>query len=277
MAGRRHGARLDHDDLTTYGAQHRALWRCAREQVAALDTMLAALQQARFATPMRRLQTIPGVGSVVAATALAVFAEVRCFPDVKHAASYAGLVPATYQSGDRDGPVDERAEDGFNPLTSSAERRQLTVMSFDLVGANVLAWRFDPEDVRSVVRAVQESASAVIERWEGYVAQYLVDGATQRLVAGTFVIEDAGTDATVSTERDRCNEEREDRRSLAVGDGRRRPHAHSTIWLAGASQHSGPSTRSSRSVTGTGLTARPNCSTLRRTAARPADPAVSRA
>ncbi len=64
--------------------------------------MLAALQQASFATPMRRLQTIPGVGSVVAATALAVFADVRRFPDVKHAASYAGLVPATYQSGDRD-------------------------------------------------------------------------------------------------------------------------------------------------------------------------------
>jgi class 3 adenylate cyclase/predicted ATPase len=49
-------------------------------------------------------------------------------------------------------------------------------MSFDLVGSNVLARRLDPEDLRSVVRAVQESASAVIQRWEGYVAQYLVDG-----------------------------------------------------------------------------------------------------
>jgi transposase len=96
------GAVAGHDDLATYVAQHRALWRCAREQVAALDPTLAALQQASFATPMRRLQTIPGVGSVVAATALAVFADVRRFPDVKHAASYAGLVPATYQSGDRD-------------------------------------------------------------------------------------------------------------------------------------------------------------------------------
>lgn len=75
-----------------------------------------------------------------------------------------------------DGPVAERADAGLDPPTPSAERRHLTVMSVDLVGANVLAQRLDPEDLRSVVRAVQESASAVIQRWEGYVAQYLVDG-----------------------------------------------------------------------------------------------------
>jgi transposase len=51
---------------------------------------------------MRRLQTIPGVGPIVAATALAVFSDIGRFPDAKHAASYAGLVPATYQSGERD-------------------------------------------------------------------------------------------------------------------------------------------------------------------------------
>jgi hypothetical protein len=39
---------------------------------------------------------------VVAATALAVFSDITRFPDAKHAASYAGIVPATYQSGDRD-------------------------------------------------------------------------------------------------------------------------------------------------------------------------------
>jgi len=57
-----------------------------------------------------------------------------------------------------------------------AERRQLTVMSCHLVGASDLAERLDPEDLRSLVRAHQESASAVVQRYEGHVAQYLVDG-----------------------------------------------------------------------------------------------------
>ncbi|MFN2427932.1 MAG: AAA family ATPase [Candidatus Binatia bacterium] len=66
--------------------------------------------------------------------------------------------------------------DAFDPPGRPAERRQLTVLSCALVGASVLARQLDPEDLRGVVRAVQESASAVIGRWEGYVAQYLVDG-----------------------------------------------------------------------------------------------------
>ena len=91
-----------HDEVRAYVAQHRALWRCAREQVATLEAELAQQQRASFAEPLRRLETIPGVGSIVASTAIAVFADVARFPDAKHAASYAGLVPATYQSGERD-------------------------------------------------------------------------------------------------------------------------------------------------------------------------------
>lgn len=76
---------------------------------------------------------------------------------------------------------DERVDadppgDGFDPPGQAAERRQLTVLSCDLVGGSVLARELDPEDLRDVVRAIQESSSAVIQRWEGYVAQYLVDG-----------------------------------------------------------------------------------------------------
>ena len=68
------------------------------------------------------------------------------------------------------------AGDAFDPPGHAAERRQLTVLSCGLVGASVLARQLDPEDLRSVVRGIQEAASAVIQRWEGYVAQYLVDG-----------------------------------------------------------------------------------------------------
>ena len=57
-----------------------------------------------------------------------------------------------------------------------AERRQLTVMFCDLVGSTDLSGRLDPEDLREVVRAYQETAAAVIKRYEGHIAQYLGDG-----------------------------------------------------------------------------------------------------
>jgi class 3 adenylate cyclase/tetratricopeptide (TPR) repeat protein len=59
---------------------------------------------------------------------------------------------------------------------AEAERRQLTVMFCDLVGSTNLSQRLDAEDLRYVVRAYQESASEVIERYEGNIAQYLGDG-----------------------------------------------------------------------------------------------------
>lgn len=82
--------------------RHHALWSCAQAQVAALDASLEEQSLASFATPIRRLQTIPAVGPIVAATAVAVLSDVGRFPSARHAASYAGLVPSTYQSGERD-------------------------------------------------------------------------------------------------------------------------------------------------------------------------------
>lgn len=80
-------------DLRTYLEQHRALWRCAGEQLRALDHLLVS-HQGPFVAELQRLQTIPGVGPIVAATVVAVFADVQRFPDAKHAASYAGLTPS---------------------------------------------------------------------------------------------------------------------------------------------------------------------------------------
>ncbi len=57
-----------------------------------------------------------------------------------------------------------------------AERRQLTVMFCDLVGSTDLSGKLDPEYLREVVRAYQETAAEVIQRYEGHVAQYLGDG-----------------------------------------------------------------------------------------------------
>jgi transposase len=87
--------------LRVYVEQHRAVWSCARQQITALETLLVTQQQA-FAADIERLQSIPGVGPIVALTAIAVFSDVQRFPTAKHAASYAGLVPSTDQSGRRD-------------------------------------------------------------------------------------------------------------------------------------------------------------------------------
>jgi class 3 adenylate cyclase len=49
-------------------------------------------------------------------------------------------------------------------------------MFCDLVGSTDLSGKLDPEDLREVVRAYQEKAAEVIERYEGHIAQYLGDG-----------------------------------------------------------------------------------------------------
>lgn len=79
---------------------HRTLWQCAHEQVAILEASLAAQQQP-IEEETQRLQTVPGVGPIVALTVLAVFSDVARFPTAKHAASYAGLVASSYDSGER--------------------------------------------------------------------------------------------------------------------------------------------------------------------------------
>jgi hypothetical protein len=57
-----------------------------------------------------------------------------------------------------------------------AERRQLTVLFCDLVDSTALACQLDPEDLRAVVRAYQDTCAKVIARFDGHIAQYLGDG-----------------------------------------------------------------------------------------------------
>ena len=78
-------------------------------------------------------------------------------------------------------PSPATGDDGFTVLASGlsapeAERRQLTVMFCDLVGSTQLSGQLDPEDLRVVVRAYQETAAEVIQHYEGHIAQYLGDG-----------------------------------------------------------------------------------------------------
>jgi TOMM system kinase/cyclase fusion protein len=65
---------------------------------------------------------------------------------------------------------------GAPPRPAGAERRQLTVMFCDLVDSTALCGQLDPEDFRDVVRAYQDASTAVIQRFDGYIAQLLGDG-----------------------------------------------------------------------------------------------------
>jgi class 3 adenylate cyclase len=58
----------------------------------------------------------------------------------------------------------------------SAERRQLTLMFVDLVGSTDLSRRIDPEELRDIMRAYQNTVAGEIARLEGHVAKFLGDG-----------------------------------------------------------------------------------------------------
>jgi class 3 adenylate cyclase/predicted ATPase/tRNA A37 threonylcarbamoyladenosine biosynthesis protein TsaE len=58
----------------------------------------------------------------------------------------------------------------------AAERRHLTVLCCDLAGAMALAERPDPEEYREVLHAYHQTCTEVMQRFDGYVAQYLGNG-----------------------------------------------------------------------------------------------------
>lgn len=81
--------------------KHWEVWHTAGEQVRALEMEIRALSGA-WKKELELLDTAPGVGTIVASTALAVFYDAGRFPSAKHAASYIGIVPRTNQSSDRE-------------------------------------------------------------------------------------------------------------------------------------------------------------------------------
>ena len=74
------------------------------------------------------------------------------------------------------------------PRTPEAERRQLTVMFCDLADSTQLSSQLDPEDLREVIRAYQQTSAGVIQRFEGYI------GLPWRWPAGLFRLPQAHED-----------------------------------------------------------------------------------
>jgi class 3 adenylate cyclase/predicted ATPase len=63
------------------------------------------------------------------------------------------------------------------PAPAEAERRQLTVMFCDLVGSTALSARLDPEDYREVISAYHRAVTESVAGFDGFVANYMGDGA----------------------------------------------------------------------------------------------------
>jgi class 3 adenylate cyclase/predicted ATPase len=59
---------------------------------------------------------------------------------------------------------------------TNAERRRLTVMFIDLVDSTALSAQYDPEDMREIIRAYQNTVAGEITRYEGHVAKFMGDG-----------------------------------------------------------------------------------------------------
>jgi class 3 adenylate cyclase len=62
------------------------------------------------------------------------------------------------------------------PPLPDAARRQLTVMFCDVVDSTKLSGQLDLEEYREVLRAYQSACVEAIQRFDGYIAQYLGDG-----------------------------------------------------------------------------------------------------
>src|SRR5215470_12763153 len=74
-------------------------------------------------------------------------------------------------------PATPKFAAGTEPDTDTAERRQVTVMFSDLVGSTTLSTRMDPEDLREVISAYQKCVTETVQRFDGFVARYMGDGA----------------------------------------------------------------------------------------------------
>src|SRR5215468_9324365 len=112
-----------------------------------------------------------------------IYAKKRAVDEDNRVLVWAGIVEAPSQPPPSisvpltQETVSVQPESPFMPSpTPEAERRQLTVMFCDLVDSTKLSSQLDPEDLREVVQAYQQTCTDVIERYDGYVAQLLGDG-----------------------------------------------------------------------------------------------------
>ena len=89
------------------------------------------------------------------------------------------LLRAITELKDNETGTSKPSGDDIAPIAphDTAERRQVTVMFSDLVGSTALSARMDPEDLREVISAYQKCVADTMQRFGGFVAKYMGDGA----------------------------------------------------------------------------------------------------
>ena len=103
----------------------------------------------------------------------------KCGFENPPAFAFCGKCSAPLNSESTESEITQRSEQSQRKeyiTAPEAERRQLTVMFCDLVGSTPLAEQLDPEELREEIRSYQEVCAEVIDRFDGYIAQYLGDG-----------------------------------------------------------------------------------------------------
>ena len=98
---------------------------------------------------------------------------------VGHRLRLLGAIAALRADASAKTPADDAGPPSSVPSASPedrAERRQVTVMFSDLVGSTALSARMDPEDLREVISAYQKCVAETVQRFGGFVANYMGDG-----------------------------------------------------------------------------------------------------
>lgn len=90
---------MDSDILESLGLAERFI-TLFDEELKYIETQLKL--RTKHVEAVERLQTIPGIGLVCAATIYAVIGDINRFPNARSLASYAGLVPIVRASGEKD-------------------------------------------------------------------------------------------------------------------------------------------------------------------------------
>ena len=83
---------------------------------------------------------------------------------------------AKFRAAATSSPVASAQAQPVDQLAPAVERRQLTVVFVDLVGSTALGRELDPEDLIQLLRQYRDACTAVIAKYDGFIAQYLGDG-----------------------------------------------------------------------------------------------------
>lgn len=86
------------------------------------------------------------------------------------------LALGTLAAGDGPTPATEEGDAPAPPEAAQAERRQLTVLFCDVIDSTALSGRLDPEDLRGLLQAFQDTCAGEVEGYGGYLANYMGDG-----------------------------------------------------------------------------------------------------